>query len=937
MIGIPHWPYHDVRDFCHRREAVWLGDVAGLSVLEPLAIRAMSMTVSSRGYNPAPTSHGIGPDLRRYWVHHTAIQVLNGALLEARTRHIAITVTRSQVFCDMSIQTNGGIPEVRLSKASAVDPHRTHPQTTEAPSNSPSDSTLMNVFGCAWSGVLLPPRQLDFHLSTFSVLLEPRSGFRYRANCYITTHFSDCSSVSTASALPPPDMSRYERRYDDRDSDVYSRPTRRYRDDDELEIDIQRSRHQEPRRAETTFQERDTVVSDRRDRGPRMPDFLREDHGRPSHGGTMVLREERREDDTYSRAPTRRRSQETIRGSRAPDRVEEEKITIRERDRERPRPPYPTSEVSEKDEIIFRERTRSRPPPPRQRGSEEEIDIKITRRDESRAPPPRSEAPSRSDFKERDLEEIRFRRGPGEASRPPPSRANEVDREEIIIREDRRASPPRSAYRGREILKEEIDIRERSVPPPRQRSQSRGALIAREREEWVVRKRPPPPSPPPARDFEREEIIIRRKERSPSPSPPPPPVQEKEEIIIRRRRSSPSPPPPPPAEEKEEIIIRRSRSSPSPGPPRGRDVETEQIVIRRKERTPSPEPPPREPTPPPQPIYRPPIIQEYITHHRHIDHGFERARSPTPPPPPSPPSPAREDNLEIEIRRSGTRNGKAFEEDIIIDEERRVGGRAEKEVIKRDVSRPRPFSVAPRRRSPSPVRTRYEDDVAAEADYYNRKVTSRGYPGEAYNGATRDWSLLDLPPGTERVRMDGIGGGSQEVSWERYNGNRRSKFITGDRAYESEYGNGLPAPAPPPPRDDRIEETKITERRITESTSRGKTRDKMWTEITKDLVIKEAIEEMRYEYEENDDFFYVIQYLKYEDVLRLVELTEDIRRERRERIREIQWEREELERVPKLLPAPPPAPIPPPLPRSRYDERIYEREYVYDRDNRRYR
>ena len=43
-----------------------------------------------------------------------------------------------------------------------------------------------------------------------------------------------------------------------------------------------------------------------------------------------------------------------------------------------------------------------------------------------------------------------------------------------------------------------------------------------------------------------------------------------------------------------------------------------------------------------------------------------------------------------------------------------------------------------------------------------------------------------------------------------------------------------------------------------------------------------------------------------EDVLRLVEITEDIKRERRERIREIQWEREESERLPKMLPPPPP-------------------------------
>lgn len=38
--------------------------------------------------------------------------------------------------------------------------------------------------------------------------------------------------------------------------------------------------------------------------------------------------------------------------------------------------------------------------------------------------------------------------------------------------------------------------------------------------------------------------------------------------------------------------------------------------------------------------------------------------------------------------------------------------------------------------------------------------------------------------------------------------------------------------------------------------------------------------------------------------------------------------------LPKLLTAPP---IPSPPTKSKYDERIYEREYIYDRDGRRYR
>lgn len=37
----------------------------------------------------------------------------------------------------------------------------------------------------------------------------------------------------------------------------------------------------------------------------------------------------------------------------------------------------------------------------------------------------------------------------------------------------------------------------------------------------------------------------------------------------------------------------------------------------------------------------------------------------------------------------------------------------------------------------------------------------------------------------------------------------------------------------------------------------------MWTEITKDLVVREAIERLGYEYEETEYFFYVMEYLKY--------------------------------------------------------------------------
>lgn len=600
----------------------------------------------------------------------------------------------------------------------------------------------------------------------------------------------------------------------DEQSDIYRRPRRDRNYDDELEVDITRQRYPE-RRAETAVKEREreSTVS----RGPRQPDFLREDYGKTT-AGQLVVREEPREEEVYRRSPAQR--------SRAPpERVE--KIVFEERERDRG-PPYPRSsrsDAGDREEVVYRERTRSRPPPREPPHEREEIDITIREREreKSRPPPPRSEAP---------VEEIRFRRGGGPprpvertdveireshspAPRPPPPRST-IDREEIDIREVRRSPPSR----GRDSFKEEIRIRESSAPAPRPRSPSQGALVARKDEEWVVRR---PRRTPPPRDYEKEEIIIRRREKTPEPEP----------------ESSSS-----------------SESEPEPEP--------------------EPEPAP----PPPEPKYLPPIIQEIITHHRHIDHPIQRAREEEEErkeekeekkeKKKEKPKEKREDHLELEIRRKGTRNGKAYEEDFTFEKDWYEP--SEEDDSK---SSKRSQSIAPRSVSQAPVRRRYEDEyedeIAAEADYYNSKIASRAYPGEAYNGATKDWALVDVPPGTERVRMDGVGGGRQEITWQRYNGERRGRFVSGDRAYEAEFGNGYapspqpqlpPAPPPPEPPREIKEEIKIIKTRK-ESQPPPRKRDRMWTEVTKDLVIKEAIDEQGYEYEETDSHFYIIEYLRY--------------------------------------------------------------------------
>jgi len=179
--------------------------------------------------------------------------------------------------------------------------------------------------------------------------------------------------------------------------------------------------------------------------------------------------------------------------------------------------------------------------------------------------------------------------------------------------------------------------------------------------------------------------------------------------------------------------------------------------------------------------------------------------------------------------------------------------------------------------------------------------------GEARNGITKDWTIVDVPPGTERVRMDGAGGAAAEVTWQKYSGVRRSRFIPDrDEAtvvssstslserQDSRRGSKLSVSIyDKDSRDREIDVEKVTDRRVSIRAphSPAPQRSEMWTEITKDLVIREAIEEMGYEYEETEYFFYVMSYLRYEDVLRLVQLSDAIRQARKDRAREIQWER----------------------------------------------
>lgn len=559
-------------------------------------------------------------------------------------------------------------------------------------------------------------------------------------------------------------MPRYDSRSEvdiDERRSTYGGGRSRY-EDRETDINFRSGSGALPRERERTsviIKERDEV-----DRRGSTPAFLRDDYGQ-TDAGAMVLRARDREDVTY--APRRRRDP-------SPEKVEREEIIIRRDERSDPRPPAPRparrrEESREREEIIIRRDERSSSVPP--------------------APAPRPRQRPREE--EREREEIIIRRDERSDSRPEPPRSRRgreesYDQEEIIIRRDERSQSRGPRYRDRSASREreEIIIRRNEVDdyaPPR-RSTTAPIRDEREREEIIIRRTEddtrsrrsyqPPPPPPPEVNTDRQEIIIRRDNvESEGRARAPPRRRYEDDYALSRPVSHERSRARSYSDDEDEIIIRRDERQGRSG-----DRTRQEIIIRRSSTSRSPSPTAsvstRAPTmvapPPPEPqvIYAPQIHQEVITHHRHVDHGYEiqlpprrepvysRPPSPPSPPPPPPPAPRERSEERIEIRRSETRNGERETEDIIISRNDR--------------------SVS---RGPPPERRVERDDF--EIDYRRQEDTYR----EPTIGA-------------------------------RY-GNRR------------DYKDGL------------------------------------WTEVTKDLVLKEAIQEMGYEYEETEEFYYIFKYMQY--------------------------------------------------------------------------
>jgi hypothetical protein len=271
-----------------------------------------------------------------------------------------------------------------------------------------------------------------------------------------------------------------------------------------------------------------------------------------------------------------------------------------------------------------------------------------------------------------------------------------------------------------------------------------------------------------------------------------------------------------------------------------------------------------------------------------------QVRVPTPPPPPRRSSPrVRETDIDIHTSRNNTEvdihtknrthkhrstsRGRInfYDDDVVYEQERDKLKVRDNQLT---LTRRRSVSARPPRKAIN-VDIR---ETESEADYYARKVDERAYIGEGYNGATRDWTIVDVPPGTERVRMDGAGGGAQEITWQRYNGVRRSRFVPQSTEVREER-----ALVEQPRRESGLEidihasskrrhggvvyEREREYERVEEGSDRRvgfprgpKSRvGDLWTEITKDLVVAEAIQQLGYDFEETEYFFYVLQYLRY--------------------------------------------------------------------------
>ncbi|PYH98687.1 hypothetical protein BO71DRAFT_480189 [Aspergillus ellipticus CBS 707.79] len=312
----------------------------------------------------------------------------------------------------------------------------------------------------------------------------------------------------------------------------------------------------------------------------------------------------------------------------------------------------------------------------------------------------------------------------------------------------------------------------------------------------------------------------------------------------------------------------------------GRSVEEEDIIFETQERSSSPE------------IVIPRAPSPVDMRERHV---HERRRKVYPP---------RASNSEIEFmepeprHRDRGRRSKSDQEEVLIvrREDKAIpppvplpGRRLSPEPYRRErpipVDSPKPRSMEREKDMLTVVRRdgsreSLEEEEIIEEDFYGPRGHRPPFRKEVQTKEELD--IVRGPPrGKPPTRTEIV---TQEIKPPRY-ADRESKLVINDVRESDEEPDRQPG--------------KIGRRYV----GIKDRRENLWTEITKDLVVKEALERSGYEYEETDSFYYIFSYLEQGDVDALIERSEEIRCARRRRIQEIHRERASM----------PPAPAPPPL------------------------
>lgn len=338
---------------------------------------------------------------------------------------------------------------------------------------------------------------------------------------------------------------------------------RRPRDAEEEGFRIQERERRRERRPREIDEEELIVDSRERHRGPRRREFEEED---------LIIGERERRRGPRPQLPDEEdliMEEKETRRMRRPRRVSEGERIFDEKERRRGPRPYESEEDRMVHERERRERRRHRPD--RDIGEDE----MLFRRMEAPEPPgPEIEGkiPPRERSLEEDIDEPLARSS--ESRRRPRPRGTQV--EEIIIDDRKREIPAHGGRHHRDPrIDEEIIMRWKDRPSPREQEEDEELRI---QETMRHRRNPPEPmsgrEPPGAFPIEDEDEL-------------------RDKVVV---------------EEMKQRSRSRTRRSPE-------IVEEDEIAI-RKNRIVSP---PREVSP--EPIRAPPIHQDVITHHRHIDHG----------------------------------------------------------------------------------------------------------------------------------------------------------------------------------------------------------------------------------------------------------------------------------------------------------------------------